>query len=114
MYRLVERTCRLDDLLDCWMTTPDNENDPVGGVDRQRDFLHFQVGTPSSLQEDQLESGRHFGRLAHPGEIAFRPRAAETEGLGRFPVEISHFRRKGLVALVEGSGQSCPEHPEVF
>src|SRR5215470_15966306 len=61
------------------MTAPDNENHPVGRVDRQGDFLHLEVDAPGPVQQDQMESGRHFGRLGYPGEIAFRPRAAETQ-----------------------------------
>src|SRR5262245_65881730 len=115
MYRLVDGSLgRINDPFNCCMTTSDNENDAVGGIYGQRDFLHFQVGTPSPLQEDQMESGCHFGRLAHPREIAFRPRAAETKGLWRLPVEISHFRRKGLVALVDRARQSRREYSEIF
>src|SRR5207249_3053593 len=98
----------------CWVAAPDNENNPVGRVDRQRDFLHLQVGAPSPIQQDQMKSGRHFGRLGYPREIAFRPWAAEPKRLGRSPVEITHFRRKGLVAPVESAWQSRAEHPEAF
>ena len=46
MYRLGCRTLRrFDNLFDGWMTAPHNKDDPVGRVDRQRDFLHFQVHT---------------------------------------------------------------------
>src|SRR5437016_5095191 len=91
MYRLVDRTLgRLHDLFDCRVAAPDNENYPVGRVDRQRDFLHLQVDAPSPVQQDQMESGRHFGRLGYPREIAFRPWAAEPKRLGRSPVEITH------------------------
>src|SRR5437660_2551998 len=61
-----------------------------------------------------MEAGRHFSRLRHPGEIALGPRAAETNNLRRFPVEISHFRGKRLIASVESAWQSCTEHTEVF
>lgn len=47
MYRFIDRTLgRLNDLFDCWMTAPDNENNPVGRVYRQRDFLYLQVDAP--------------------------------------------------------------------
>src|SRR5262245_35732279 len=115
MYRFVDRTFgRFDDLFDSWMTAPDNENNPVGRVDRQRDFLHLQVDAPSPIQQDQMESGRYFGRLGYPREIAFRPRAAETKRLRRPPVEITHVRRKRLVTPVESAWQSRTEHTEVF
>src|SRR5262245_64900602 len=106
MYRLLDRTLGgLDDLFDSWMTAPHNENNPVGRVDRQRDFLHLQVDAPSAIQQDQMEAGRYFGRLGYPREIVFRPRAAETKRLGRPPVEITHVRRKRLVASVASAWQ---------
>src|SRR6516162_2733329 len=115
MYRLIDRTLgRLDDLFDCWMTAPDNENNAVGRVDRQRDFLHLQVDAPSPIQQDQMESGRHLGRLGYPCEIALRPRAAETQRLRRSPVEITHVRRQGFVSPVESAWQGRTEHTEVF
>src|SRR5262249_41494856 len=61
-----------------------------------------------------MESGRHFGRLGYPCEIALRPRAAETQRLRRSPVEITHVRRKGFVALIESAWQGRAEHTEVF
>ena len=91
MDRFVDRSFgRIDDFFDRRMTAPDNENNPVGRVDRQRDFLHLQVGASSPIQQDQMKSGRHFGRLGYPREIAFRPWAAETKGLGRPSVEATH------------------------
>src|SRR5262245_37155269 len=96
------------------MTAPDNENNAVGRIDRQRDFLHLQVDAPGPIQQDQIQSGRHFGRLCYPREIALRPRAAETKRLGWLPVEITHFRRKGLVAPVKSAWQGRTEHTEVF
>jgi hypothetical protein len=96
------------------MTAPDNENNPVGRVDRQGDFLHLEVDAPGPVQQDQMESGRHFGRLGYPREVAFRPRAAETQRLGWAPVEITHVRRKRLVAPVESARQSRTEYAEIF
>src|SRR5262249_7434692 len=61
-----------------------------------------------------MESGRHFGRLGYPCEIALRPRAAETQRLRRSALEITHIRRKGFVAPVESAWQSRAEHTEVF
>src|SRR5262245_27391127 len=113
MYRLIDRTLGgLDDLFDSWMAAPHNENNPVGRVDRQRDFLHLQVDAPSPIQQDQMESGRHFGRLGYPCEIAFRPRAAETKRLGWPPVEITHVRRERLVASVESACKAAPNTPK--
>src|SRR5215469_14088626 len=96
------------------MTAPDNENNSVGRVDGQRDFLHLEVDAPGPVQQDQMESGRHFGRLCYPGEIAFRPRAAETQRLGWLAVEITHVRRKRLVAPIESAWQSRTEYAEIF
>src|SRR2546427_2132483 len=111
MYRLIDRTLgRLDDLFDCWMTAPDNENNAVGRVDRQRDFLHFQIDAPSTVQHNEMEARSHFGRFGHPGEITFRPRTAETKRLGRPAVEIPHILRKGFAAPVETAWQSRTEH----
>src|SRR5437763_1161615 len=96
MYRLAGRAPGgLDDLLQGRMTAPDDENDPVRRVDRQRDFFHFQINTPGSIQQDQMKSGHHLGRPGQPGEIAIRPWAAETKGLGWLSVEVTHFRWKG-------------------
>src|SRR6516162_5316694 len=47
-------------------------------------------------------------------KIALRPRAAETQRLRRSPVEITHVRRKGFVALIESAWQGRAEHTEVF
>src|SRR6185369_10133194 len=115
MYRPVSRTLgRLDDLFDGWMTAPYNENDPIGRVDRQCDFLHFQVDTPSAVQQDQMEARCNLGCLGYPSEIARRPRAAETKRLRRFPIEISHFRSKRFVAPVESPWQGRAEYTEVL
>src|SRR5947208_3569138 len=115
MYRLVEYTLgRLHDLFDGWMTAPHNENDPVGRVDRECDFLHFQVDTPGAVQQDEMEARCNLGCFGHPSEIARRPRAAETKRLRRFSLEISHFRRKRLVAPVESAWQGRAEHTEVL
>src|SRR5262249_1138635 len=96
------------------MTAADHENYPVGRVDRQGDFLHLQVDAPSAIQQDEMEARRYLGRLGDPGEVCSGPWAAKTERLGWPAVEISHIRRKGLVAPVEGAWQSRAEHPEVF
>src|ERR1700745_1721078 len=96
------------------MTAPDNENNPVGRVVRQRDFLHLEVDAPGPLQQAQMESGCPFGRLGYPRKVPFRPRAAETQRLGWAPVEITHVRRKRLVAPIESPRQSRAEHTEVF
>ena len=96
------------------MTAPDNENNPIGRVDRQGDFLHLEVDAPGPIQQDQMESGCHFGRLGYPRKVAFRPRAAETQRLGWAPVEITHVRRKRFVAPIESPRQSRAEHTEVF
>src|ERR1700722_11459190 len=115
MYRLIDRILGcLNDLLDGGMTAANNENNPVRRIDCQRDFLHFQVDAPGPVQQDEMESGRHFGRLGYPGEISSGPRGTKTKRVRRFSVEISHVRRKGLIALVEGAWQSRTEHPEVF
>ena len=81
---------------------------------RQRDFLHLEVDAPGPIQQDQMESGCHFGRLGYPRKVAFRPRAAETQRLGWAPVEITHVRRKRLVAPIESARQGRAEHTEVF
>src|SRR5215470_15924968 len=95
MYRLVERVPgRLDNLFDCWMTAPDDENDPVGRVNRQRNFSHLQIGAPSAIQQDEMKARRYLGRLGDPGEIRFGPWAAKTQRLGWPAVEIAHVRRK--------------------
>src|SRR5215831_19154035 len=115
MYRLVGRTRgRLDDFFDGWMTAPHNENDPVGRVDRQRDFLHFQVDTPGAIQQYEVKAWRNLGCPRHPTEIAARPRASETKRLRRFAVEISHFRWQRFVASVESARQGRADHPEVL
>src|SRR5215467_12844706 len=91
MYRLGCRTLRrFDNLFDGWMTAPHNENDPVGRVDRQRDFLHFQVDTPGAVQQYEVKAWRNLGCSRHPTEITGRPRASEMKRLRRFAVEISH------------------------
>src|SRR3954471_12035498 len=115
VYRLIDRTLgRLDDFFDCWMAAPNNENDPVGRVDRQRDFLHFQVDAPSAIQQDEVEAWRDFGRLRDPGEIPFGPGGAKPKRFGGPAVEIPHIRRKRLVTPVEGAWQSRTEHTEIF
>src|SRR5262245_22693810 len=105
MHRLVERALsRLDNLFDCGMAASDNEDYSIGCVDRQRDFLHFQVDAPSAVQQDDMETRRYFGRLADPREIPFGPWAAETKRLRWPAVEVPHIRRKRLVAPVETAG----------
>src|SRR5258705_13229769 len=104
MYRLVERVPgRLDDLFDSWMTASDNENDPVGRVDCQRNLFHLQIGAPSAIQQDEMKARRYLGRLADPGEFRFGPWAAKTQRLRWPAVEIAGIRREGLVAPVEGA-----------
>src|ERR1700722_13652187 len=115
MYQLIDRILGcLNDFLDWGMTAANDENNPVRCIDCQRDFLHFQVGAPGPVQQDEMDSGRHFGCLGYPGEISFGPRTAETKRVRRFSVEISHVRGKRLVALVERAWQSGTEHPEVL
>src|SRR5947209_4654618 len=105
---------RLDDFLDRWVTAPDNENDPVGRVDRERDFLDLQIGAPGAVQQNEMKARRHFAGFGHPGEITARPRSPETKRLRRRAVEIPHVRRKGFVAPVETARQGRAEYAEVF
>src|SRR5437763_9587161 len=107
MHRLVDCApgC-LDNLFDCWMTTPDNENYPVGRVDRERNLFHLQIDAPSAIQQDEMNARRDLGCLGDPGEIRLGPWAAKTQRLGWTAVEIAHIRRKGFVAPVEGAWQS--------
>src|ERR1700675_1789611 len=96
------------------MTAPDNENDPVRRINRQRNLFHLQIDTPSAIQQDKMKAWRYLGRLGDPGEIRFGPWAAKMQRLLWLAVEIPHIRRKGLDALVESAWQSRAEHPEVF
>src|SRR3954471_9664823 len=99
MDRLVEcAPGRLDDLFDCWMTTPDNQNYPIGRVDCQRNLFHLQIDAPSAIQQDEMKARRYLGRLGDPGKVGFWPWAAKTQRLRWPAVEIAHIRRKGLVA----------------
>src|ERR1051325_6387492 len=95
MNRLVGRALsRLHDLFDRRMAASHDENDSVGRFDRQCDFLYLQVDAPGAVQQNEMEAGRHFRRFGDPGEIALRPGSAETNRLGRLPLEVSHVRWK--------------------
>src|SRR5262245_29278382 len=115
MDRFVGRTLgRLDDLLDGWMTASHDENDPIRGVDRECDLFHFQIHTPSAVQQNEMEARCNLHCLRDPSKIARRPRATELNGLRWLPVEITHFRRKRFVASVETTRQRPAEHAEIF
>ena len=115
MDRLVDhRPGSLDDFLDGRVTATDDQHDAIRGIDRQRDFHDVQVDAPRPLQEDQVKSGCDLGRLGNPREVAFGPWAAKTQGLRRISIKVTHLRRQGFVALVEGPRQRSPENPEVF
>src|SRR5262249_19146573 len=104
----------LDDLFNCRMTAPDDENDTVRGVDRQRDFPHFQVNTPGPVQHNEIETGDNLGGFGDRGEIARWPRTAKMKCPGRVSVEISHIRGEGLVAPVKSTRQGRAKRAEVF
>src|SRR6202162_5012036 len=61
-----------------------------------------------------MNPGRHLGGLGHPGEIALRPRGAETYRLGRLAVVVAHLGRERFIAPVEGSRQRRAEDAEVL
>src|SRR5690348_16549162 len=115
MYRLVDDALGcLDDLFDRRVTAADDQNNSVRGIDRQRDFLHLQVGAPGAVQQDEMKTGRHLGRLRYPGEVGSGPRGAEAKRVRRLSVEVPHVGGERIVAPVKVAWQRRTKDAEVF
>src|SRR5262249_3628447 len=97
VYWFIQRSLGdLNNPLDCWMTAPDYEHNPVRRIDRQRNFLDLEIDAPGPIQQDEIEARRYFGRLRNPREIRVGPGTAKTERFRGPTVEISHIRGECL------------------
>src|SRR5579864_4097024 len=86
----IETVCLLNNVLNPRMSAADDQDQPLGRLDGQRDFLHFFRAGSIRNERDNKKPGRNFPGLRNLNKMSRGPGAPARPWLLMLSIEVVH------------------------